>query len=69
MEVVKYFGQGSVLIMRVAEMISNKSCISAWIILLTERESWFTIHRIYKKHSKKVKNTQLINKTMVSGSK
>ena len=46
-KLLKSFVQRSELIMRVAEMIVNKNWKSAWLILLPDRNSWYTIQRIY----------------------
>ena len=47
LKLLKSFGQGSVLIMRVAELIGNKNWKSAWFILLPDKKLWYTIQRIY----------------------
>ena len=43
----KSFGQGSGLIMHVAELIGKKNWKSAWLLLLPDRNSWYTVQRIY----------------------
>ena len=44
---LKSFGPGIGLIMHIAELIGNKNWKSAWLILLPDRKSWYTIQRIY----------------------
>ena len=46
-ELLRSFGQGSGLIIRVAKLIGNKNWQSAWLKLLPERNSWYTIPRTY----------------------
>ena len=60
-KLLKSFGQGSGLIMRVAELIGNKNWKSAWLILLLDRNFGIPFRESTdKKHSRKVKNPQLI---------
>ena len=46
-KLLKIFDQGSGLLMRVVELTGNKNLKSAWLILLPDRNSWYTIQRIY----------------------
>ena len=46
-ELLRSFGQGSGLIIRVAKLIGNKNWQSAWLKLLPEWNSWYTIPRTY----------------------
>ena len=46
-KLLKSFGQGNGLIMRVAELIGNKNWKSVWFIILPDRNSWYTIQIIY----------------------
>ena len=52
-KLLKSFGQGSRLIVRVFELIGNKNLKSAWFILFRDRNS------DRDRHSRKVKNPQL----------
>ena len=53
-KLLKTFGQGSELKMRVGKLIGSKSWKSTWLILLQNRNSWLA-----KSTRKKVKNPQL----------
>ena len=46
-KLLKSFGQGNGLIMRVAELIGIKNWKSIWLIILPDRNSWYTIQIIY----------------------
>ena len=46
-KLLKFFDQKKGLLMRLVEVIGNKNWKSAWLILLSDRNSWYTIQRTY----------------------
>ena len=63
-KLLKSFGQGSGLIMRVAELIGNKNWKSAWLILLPDRNFWYTIQRIYRQKALKKSKESPVNNNL-----
>lgn len=47
----KKYGQNSGLLSRIAELVNDKKWNSAWLILVEDGKSWYTIERIYWKGS------------------
>ena len=46
-KLLKFFDQKKGLLMRLVEVIGNKNWKSAWLILLSDRNSCYTIQRTY----------------------
>ena len=46
-KLLKFFDQKKGLLMRLVEVIGNKNWKSAWLILLSDRNYWYTIQRTY----------------------
>ena len=63
-KLIKLFGQGSGLIKRVAELIRDKHWKSAWLILMPDKCSWYTIQRIYWRNTLKEKKDSFVNNNL-----
>ena len=60
----KSLGQRSWLIMQVAELFRNKNWRSAWLILLPDRNSWYSIQRIHLRKTLKESKEFLVNNNL-----
>ena len=67
-KLIKLFGQGSGLIKRVAELIRDKHWKSAWLILMPDKCSWYTIQRIYWRNTLKEKKDSFVNNNLETDS-
>ena len=67
-KLIKRFGQGSGLIKRVAELIRDKHWKSAWLILMPDKCSWYTIQRIYWRKTLKEKKDSFVNNNLETDS-
>ena len=67
-KLIKLFGQGSGLIKRVAELIRDKHWKSAWLILMSDKCSWYTIQRIYWRNTLKEKKDWFVNNNLETDS-
>ena len=67
-KLIKLFGQGSGLIKRVAELIRDKHWKSAWLILMPDKCSCYTIQRIYRRNTLKEKKDSFVNNNLETDS-
>ena len=63
-KLLKSFGQGRGLIMRVVMLIENKNWKSAWIISLPDRSSWYISHRNYWPKALEKSQESLVNNNL-----